>query len=232
MREREHSGRSETMKLRRYVPASIALAVLLFLSSHTFAQGGVSFAQLNGTVQDTSGRALVRAAILLRELGTNQSYTASTNVTGYYVAPNLPPGKYELTVEFSGFAKYTQTGFVLTVGQTATIDITLKVASLGETVVVTGEAPPVEPTKSEISQVIDTVQIQGLPTNGRQFVDFALLTPGVATGRTSIQSTFTEPEVTRISFGSSMWLPSPVPMTFMVRLTDTSATKTPIPNLF
>ena len=189
------------MKLRRYVPASIALAVLLFLSSHTFAQGGVSFAQLNGTVQDTSGRALVRAAILLRELGTNQSYTASTNVTGYYVAPNLPPGKYELTVEFSGFAKYTQTGFVLTVGQTATIDITLKVASLGETVVVTGEAPPVEPTKSEISQVIDTVQIQGLPTNGRQFVDFALLTPGVATGRTSIQSTFTEPEVTRISFG-------------------------------
>jgi hypothetical protein len=51
------------MKLRRYVPASIALAVLLFLSSHTFAQGGVSFAQLNGTVQDTSGRALVWSAI-------------------------------------------------------------------------------------------------------------------------------------------------------------------------
>jgi hypothetical protein len=53
----------------------------------------------------------------------------------------------------------------------------------------------------ETTRVIDTVQIQGLPTNGRQSVDFALLTLGVATGRTSIQSTFTEAEVTRISFG-------------------------------
>ncbi len=58
-----------------------------------------------------------------------------------------------------------------------------------------------ETTRPETSQVIDTVQIQGLPTNGRQFVDFALLTLGVATGRTSIQSTFTEAQVTRISFG-------------------------------
>lgn len=94
-----------------------------------------------------------------------------------------------------------QTGISLTVGQTATVDVILRVASVGESVVVTGEAPVVEPTRSETSQVIDAVQIQGLPTNGRQFVDYALLTPGVATGRTSIQSTFTETEVTRISFG-------------------------------
>ena len=66
---------------------------------------------------------------------------------------------------------------------------------------VTGETPPVEPTRTEISQVIDTQEIQQLPTATRQFVDFALLTPGVATGRTSLQSTFTEPDVTRISFG-------------------------------
>src|SRR5262249_9088799 len=88
-----------------------------------------------------------------------------------------------------------------TVGQTATIDVALKVAAGGEKVVVTTETPPVEPTRTEVSQVIGTSQIQSLPISGRLFTDFALLTPGVATGRTSLQSTFTEFEATRISFG-------------------------------
>jgi len=189
------------MRLRLYSPASLALAVLVFVAPPAFAQATISFAQLNGTVEDTSGRSIAKAQVTLREVDTNRTYTATTNDAGFYVVPTLTPGRYELEVQYSGFAKFTQTGIVLTVGQTATIDVTLKIASVGETVLVTGEAPPVEPTRSETSQVIDTVQIQGLPTNGRQFVDFALLTPGVATGRTSIQSTFTEAEVTRISFG-------------------------------
>jgi hypothetical protein len=189
------------MRLRSILILWVAVVLAASLTPQVLGQATASFAQLNGTVVDTTGRPIVKAAIGLRQLDTNQTYTAFTNITGYYVVPNLPPGKYELTVQFSGFAKYTQTGFVLTVGQTATIDVTLKVASAGEVVTVTTEAPPVETSRSETSQVIDAVQIQGLPTNGRQFVDFALLTPGVATGRTSIQSTFTETEVTRISFG-------------------------------
>ena len=189
------------MTLRLRLVLSIALMLVGLLTPPAFGQGTVSLAQLNGTVLDTTGRSIVRATIGLRQMSTNQNYSATTNATGYYVVPNLQPGRYELTVQSSGFAKYTQTGLVLNVGQIATIDITLKVASAGEVVTVTTEAPPVETTRTETSQVIDSVQIEGLPTNGRQFVDFALLTPGVATGRTSIQSTFTETEVTRISFG-------------------------------
>ncbi|HET7151069.1 MAG TPA: TonB-dependent receptor, partial [Candidatus Acidoferrum sp.] len=101
----------------------------------------------------------------------------------------------------TGFSKSTQTGIVLTVGQTATIDVTVKIASGTEKVVVTTETPPVEPTRTEVSQVISTNQIETLPISGRLFTDFVLLTPGVTTGRTSLQSTFTESEVTRISFG-------------------------------
>jgi hypothetical protein len=145
-----------------------------------------------------SGR---RATVILRDLGTNRAYNAVCNTSGFYLAPNLPPGQYELTVQNSGFSKYVQTGITLSVGQTATVDVTLKVAAATELVTITGEAPAVEPTRSEISQVIDTVEIRQLSTNGRQFVDFALLTPGVATGRTSLQSAFTEPDVVRISFG-------------------------------
>ena len=109
--------------------------------------------------------------------------------------------KYAPDATYPGFAKYTQTGIQLSVGQTATVNITLKVATVGETVTVNTEVPPVETTRTEISQVIDTQQIQSLPISGRLFTDFALLTPGVAIGRTSLQSTFTEFEVTRVSFG-------------------------------
>ena len=189
------------MRLRSTLTLCVTMMMVLWLGPSAFAQATVSFAQLNGTVLDTTGRPIVKAAIGLRQMDTNQNYAATTNATGYYVVPNLQPGRYELTAQYAGFAKYTQTGLTLTVGQTASIDITLKVASAGEVVTVTTEAPPVETTRTEISQVIDSVQIQELPTNGRRFVDFALLTPGVATGRTSLQSTFTEPETTRISFG-------------------------------
>jgi hypothetical protein len=189
------------MRLRLLVIVSVVVTLAVAMVLEAFGQATISYAQLNGTLLDASGRAVVGAPVTLRDVGTNRTYTASSNSSGFYVVPNLPPGQYELTVQTPGFAKYVQTGIVLTVGQTATVNINLKVAAVSEVVNVTTETPPVEPTRSESSQVIDSVQIQGLPTNGRQFVDFALLTPGVATGRTSIQSTFTETEVTRISFG-------------------------------
>jgi hypothetical protein len=189
------------MKLRLMLVLGIIAVMALGLAPHAFSQATVSFAQLNGTVLDGSGRAIVGAAVSLRDLGRNRTYSAVSNTSGYYIVPSLPPGGYELTVQNAGFAKSVQTGITLSVGQTATVDVTLKVATSSELVTVTAEVPPVEPTRSETSQVIDSVHIEGLPTNGRQFVDFALLTPGVATGRTSIQSTFTEAEVTRISFG-------------------------------
>jgi len=171
------------------------------LAPHAVGQATISFAQLNGTILDANGRTVAGASVTLRDLDTNRTYTASSSAPGFYLVPNLPPGRYELTVQSQGFAKYVQTGIPLTVGQTATINVTLQVAGTAEVVKVTSEVPPVETTRSETSQVIDSVHIDNLPTNGRQFVDFALLTPGVATGRTSIQSTFTETEVTRISFG-------------------------------
>ncbi len=189
------------MKLRSALNVWSVIALTICLVPHAFGQATLSFAQLSGTVEDTTGRIVVGASVSARNLDTNQSYAATTNSSGYYVAPNLLPGRYELIVQAAGFAKSVQTAFTLTVGQTATLDVTLKVAAVGETVTVTTEAPPVETNRSEISQVIDTPEIQSLPVNGRQFVDFALLTPGVATGRTSIQSTFTEPDITRISFG-------------------------------
>ena len=179
---------------------ALSLTVALLVSP-AFPQATISFAQLSGTVLDSSGRTIANAPVTVRNVGTNTTFTARTTGDGYYVIPNLPPGKYDVSAVYSGFSKTTQTGIVLTVGETATVNLTLKVAALGETVVVTGEAPVIEPTKTEISQVIATQQIQSLPISGRLFTDFALLTPSVAKSRTSLGTTFTEFEVTQISFG-------------------------------
>jgi outer membrane receptor protein involved in Fe transport len=189
------------MKLRFTLVLWVAILTAACLAPRASAQVGASLAQLNGTVKDASGSFVPKASLTLRETDTNRSYSAASNDNGFYVFPNLQPGHYELVAEAPGFSKTTRTGIVLTVGQVATLDVDLKIVAIGERVVVSTEAVPVEPTRTEISQVIDTKQIQNLPISGRLFTDFALLTPGVATGRTSLQSTFTEFETTRISFG-------------------------------
>jgi len=176
----------------------LAVAIFFLGASSVLAQ---ATAQLNGTVTDQSGGVVAKAAITLRHVATNVTYTGTSNDSGFYAVPNLPPGSYELKVSVSGFANYTQTGIVLTVGQSATVNVALSLAAQGEKVVVTTEVQTIEPTKTEISQVVGTQQIASLPISGRVFTDFALLTPGVATSRTSLGTTFTEFEVTQISFG-------------------------------
>ena len=110
--------------------ALVVLAVVALFSFRAFPQD-VTNATLNGTVLDTSGRAVVRAMVSLRDVSMNQTYSATANDVGYYVVTNLPPGNYDLTVQYTGFGKFTQTGIALNVGQTATINVTLKVVSAG-----------------------------------------------------------------------------------------------------
>jgi outer membrane receptor protein involved in Fe transport len=187
--------------MKKFSILSLVLGVAISLSaSSAFAQATATMAQLNGSVKDQSGGVLVKASITLRSKDTNQTYTTTSNQIGYYVFSNIPPGNYELSVTSTGFGKYAQS-LELRVAQVATYDIDMRVADATETVEVHAEAPIIEPSRTEVSNVIETQQIQSLPISGRLFTDFALLSPGVTTGRISLQSTFTDPSVTRISFG-------------------------------
>src|ERR1700740_2728036 len=136
---------------------------------NAFGQAATNLAQLNGTIVDASGGVFSKANFTLLEVDTNRIYSTTTSESGNYVIPNLPPGQYQLKIAFTGFAPYTQTGIELRVGQTATINVTLKVQSSGESVVVTTEAQQIEPTRTEVSQVIETQQIGSLPICGRLF---------------------------------------------------------------
>ena len=178
----------------------IMLSILSLGAVQSYAQATAQ-AQLNGSVVDQTGGTIANAKISLRDVDTNRTYSTTSNASGLYTFTDLPPGRYELTASYTGFADYKQKGIALSVAQTATLNITLAVSQGKQVVEVTTEAQVIEPTRTEVSQVVDTDQIQSLPINGRLFTDFALLSPGVATGRTSLQSTFTDPTVTRISFG-------------------------------
>jgi outer membrane receptor for ferrienterochelin and colicin len=189
------------MRARSTFAVLVAVVISFGFALSAHGQVGITAAQLSGIVQDNSGGAVAKAAISLTQVDTNRTHTATSDVSGYYVLPNLPPGNYELKVTYPGFATYLQKGIVLTVGQTATVNVTLQIKAVGQQVVVTGAVQAIEPTRTEISHVINDQAISSLPISGRLFTDFVLLTPGVATGRTSLQSTITEFETTRISFG-------------------------------
>ena len=190
--------------MKRILPVLVTILVFTvemptFVNS-VFAQAVIAVAQLNGTVRDGTGALVPNATVSLRNLDTNRAYTSTSDASGYYIVPNLPPGPYELKVTSTGFEPRVQSGVQLSVGQTATLDLTLALQGRQDVVDVTVQAPPIEPTRTELSTVIGTKQIASLPISGRLFTDFALLTPGVTTGRTSVGSTITEFEVSRVSF--------------------------------
>src|SRR5215470_2146065 len=134
------SGRERHMRNPSRWMAILGFVLFFGCSMPALSQVSVSVAQLNGTVQDANGAVVPNASITLREVDKNRVYNATCNDAGYYVVPNLPPGKYELTAAFTGFAKYTQTGIVLTVGQTATVNVTLAAAGVEQSVVVSSDS--------------------------------------------------------------------------------------------
>jgi len=193
------------MNMKRVLLAVLTMVllttgVLMLFANSAFAQAVIAVAQLNGTVRDTSGSVVANASVSLRSLDTNRTYMSTSDASGYYIVPNLQPGAYEVNVTYTGFEPYVQSSIQLRVGQTATLDVTLAVQGRREVVDVSAQTPAIEPTRTEISNVIETKQIDSLPISGRLFTDFALLTPGVTSGRTSVGSTITEFEVTRVSF--------------------------------
>ena len=94
------------MKSRWLSVCLCGLFLALVSIQYAAGQATVSYALLNGTVTDESGRPVSKATITVRSLDTNETFTALSNDAGFYVVPSLPPGKYEVAVTYTGFGKY------------------------------------------------------------------------------------------------------------------------------
>ncbi len=108
-----------------------------------------------------------------------RSCTTSTNAAGLYSFSRLPVGGYELSVELQGFKTLSRKGIDLGVGAVVTLDLRMELGAVSETVSVTSEAPIVEATRTTTSTAVSARAVADLPVNGRNFIDFTTLTPGV-----------------------------------------------------
>src|SRR5579885_3038112 len=151
----------------------------LFFCGLGLAQSSVATASLNGTVTDPSGAFIVGAKVTARNVETGLIRQTVTTDAGLYSLTDLPAGTYDLTVEQTGFDTAVRNNIRLTVGAVSTLNIQMLIGTATQKVDVTAEASLVETSRSEVSTAITNRQIQELPINGRNFLDFTLLTPGV-----------------------------------------------------
>jgi len=163
--------------LRAARSALVAAALISAIARPCAAQDtGV----IEGTVTDAQGAVLPGAAVTLKNTETGVARDVVTDAEGKYRFPALGPGTYGLTTSLQGFATAEIRDIVLTIGLDARYDVQLKVQSLAETVTVSGEAPVVDTTKSQVEGVVTQQQIQTLPINTRQYLNLALLMPGTS----------------------------------------------------
>jgi hypothetical protein len=157
-------------------------------------------ATLSGRITDASGGSVTKANVTASNLATRFSRSAQSSDNGEYSIPALPAGEYKVSVEFSGFGKQTKS-ITLQVEQAAELDFTLSPGEVVQKVEVEGTSELAEPTRTQVSTVIQERQIENLPVNGREFINFALLSPAVQIGDTTAGSTdvIVEP-VTKLSF--------------------------------
>ncbi|MBF8301093.1 MAG: hypothetical protein HW394_1463, partial [Acidobacteria bacterium] len=146
--------------------------ILLLTAGAAWAQ---ATAQLSGTVRDDSGGVLPGVTVTVTQTDTGLVRTTATDGTGGYLLTNLPIGPYRLEVALQGFRTYVQTGIVLQVGGTPTINAVLGVGSLEESVTVEAAAPLVDVRSAGISSVVTNEAILELPLQGRQVTDLIVL---------------------------------------------------------
>lgn len=166
---------------------SLLVLALLGLPGPARSQARLTGADLEGTVRDESGAVLPGASVAVTNLDTNLSRQSTTDAKGHYRVAALPPGRYRIAVELTGFAKGGRDAVQLALGQSVTVDVGLKLAGTQEELVVRAEAPMVDAHQTAVSTVVNQEQIEGLPINGRNFISFSVITPGVTTDRTPQQ---------------------------------------------
>ena len=136
--------------------------------------------QINGSVTDSSKASIDGASVVATNVDTGIDYRASSNSSGLYTIPLVPPGNYRLEVTMRQFRPISRSGVKIDVNQTAKIDFVLELGSVTETIAVTAAAPMVNTESGSVATIIDNRKITQLPLNGRNIYSLNALVPGAA----------------------------------------------------
>jgi len=152
----------------------------VFLLACAYLTAQVERASIVGNVTDKSGAAMAGVEVTVTNEATNTSVKLTSDESGGYTAVSLIPGNYSVTAARSGFRPVAFKRFVLQVGQTARLDISMEVGSVEQSVEVQGTIPLLQTESASVGQVIERGAVNALPLNGRNFVQLAILAPGVS----------------------------------------------------
>jgi hypothetical protein len=161
---------------RSYLVAGVAL---LLVSAGAYAQSQATTGVIEGVVLDEDGAALPGVTVTLTNTATNFEKVLVTDASGRFRGVLLPLGPYTVSAGLEGFATLIRSGIDLGLGQTVNLVFELGLSTTEEEITVTSEAPLIEATRSESQIRIDDMAVEGLPNNGRNFLEFTKLTPGV-----------------------------------------------------
>ena len=165
--------------------------LLVFGACCAIAQESIQYGSISGRVEDPSGAVVQSAKVTYRQIGTNIGATVLTGKEGGFRFPYLSAGRYELIVEHEGFAEAIRTVSV-TLGSAFELPIVLHVAASENQVTVSSQADLLETARTQIAGTVSQDEVANLPLNGRNFLDLALLIPGVSPTNTAANQLFAE----------------------------------------
>jgi len=157
-----------------------ALLLCLWLAFSAWAQTSLVTGALDGSVNDSSGGRIPGVAVTVRETATHRTREASTDAEGVFHITELPVGIYEVSASQPGFAPYRHTGITIQLGSAVHLDIFLPSAAVTTQVTVTAQPSAIDPAQTAVSSTVDTERIEELPVQSRNYLNFVLLAPGVA----------------------------------------------------
>ena len=170
----------------------VALASLVMAcATPAMAQQSIEYASVSGRVTDPSGANVAGATVDARQTQTNWISSTVSDAEGRFRLPYLRVGPYEITIRQQGFQEVRRT-LALIVGAAFEMPVTLSLAAIDAAVTVTSSATVLEAARSQIAGTVPQAEVQNLPMNGRNFLDLALLVPGVSPTNTNSTQLFAE----------------------------------------
>ncbi len=162
------------------VRAAVCILLAAFAVAARPAAAQTNTGEIEGTVRDVTGGEVPGAAVIVTHLESGLKRGGTSDRSGRFLLSELPVGEYLITVDRTGFQRVTQSGIVLSVGQRLTIPIVLTVGTLTDAITVTASLGLLNTANAEISDLVNHRQLVQLPLNGRQFLQLAQLTDGIA----------------------------------------------------
>ncbi|MBC8645717.1 MAG: carboxypeptidase regulatory-like domain-containing protein, partial [Thermoanaerobaculia bacterium] len=167
------------MKTVSRVRSAAVLACLMVAAFSTSILAQSSTGSITGTIVDSTGGGLLGATVTATQTDTGAVRSTTSTGTGVFTLPLLPIGDYSVAAELPGFAPTRAANVNVSVGGDSSVRLVMEPAGVQAAVTVTGEAPLIQATRSQVDSVVNERAIQNLPANGRNFIDFVLTTPGV-----------------------------------------------------